>query len=394
MARKNAKQTAKRKNISRVKINKNIVLGSVVLMLLLTVTLLFASYFELLFHLKPNLSNIMHSALEVHFVNVGQGDAILIRLPDEQTVMVDSGPKSAEQDLLHYIDKVFFANSYHKVFNHVVLTHSDSDHSGNMLTILNTYKVINFYRPAIYSQSLESEYIANNPNVTKVNTITYHNIIAKLINLQLSDDINTIFSTSGITIGNEETSYITFLSPNVPSYTGSNAVNNYSPVMMVEFNGQKIMLTGDITSQVELEVVNNHATLDGYLDVDVLKLAHHGSNTSTSALFLESTKPEFAIISVGNNSYGHPSIDVMNRIYDYSINHQSDLHNNVLQTKKMGNIVFYVNPNSTVNYLTIYNANDYLFISWWQVVLATNGMLIVIVAVKGIKFKTSKASNV
>lgn len=70
------------------------------------------------------------------------------------------------------------------------------------------------------------------------------------------------------------------------------------------------------------------------------------------------------------------------------------MHNNVLQTKKMGNIVFYVNPNSTVNYLTIYNANDYLFISWWQVVLATNGMLIVIVAVKGIKFKTSKASNV
>lgn len=390
---KNSK-TYKNKNINKVKFNKNIILSCISLMVLLIVSLFFASYFELLFNLKPNFSKIEASALEVHFVNVGQGDAILINLPDNQTVLVDSGPKSAEKNLLHYIDNIFFSNSKSKTFDHVVLTHSDSDHSGNMLAILNNYKVNNFYRPAIYSETIESSYIESNPHVTKVNTQTYSNIISKLISLEQKDSVFITTSTSGITIGNQENNYITFLSPNVPVYTGSNAVNNYSPVMLVEFNNQKIMLTGDITSQVELEVVNNHATQNGYLDVDVLKLAHHGSNTSTSALLLENTKPEFAVISVGNNSYGHPSAEVINRIYDYSISNNVNLHNNILQTKEKGNIVFYVNPSSQVNYLAIANAHDYLFVSWWQVVVVGNGMLLVIILVKGVRLKTSKASNV
>lgn len=375
----NTKQVKKKKPL--IKVNISLLLFAIVTTILFGVSLFYSSFFETTFKLKPNLNAISQNALQVHFVDVGQGDAILIKFPNQSTMLIDSGPQSAKESLLYYIDNVFFKNQ-NKIFNYVLLTHSDADHSGNMVEVLNNYKVINFLRPKIYSEKLETNI---EPSFKTVNTQVYDNLIKKLQDI----DVNVTFFEGGLTIKEGE-SVITFFSPNLPKYSD---VNNYSPIMVIESYNSKFMLTGDATSLVEQEVLNNYQ--HDILDVDVLKLGHHGSKTSTSIEFLQVVKPEYAVISVAkNNSYGHPSVEVINNIYEYSLNYNSNLKDNILTTGEKGNIIFYANKNNSINFITIDKVFSYLFISWWQVVIVlvvvTDGFIIV----KAIKFKTNKASNI
>ena len=87
------------------------------------------------------------------------------------------------------------------------------------------------------------------------------------------------------------------------------------------------MLTGDITSEVETIMLNNYEK--ELLDVDILKLSHHGSSGSTSYRFLETVTPSKAIISVGNNNYTHPANEVLSRIIEYDNEHHTKLFNNL-----------------------------------------------------------------
>lgn len=380
------KPNHKAKHTGKQKVKKPVLFVGAFVLLILAVSLFFPQTMQNWFSLYPNVSAIENNALEVHFVNVGQGDAILVRLPSGETMMVDSGPANAKDNLLQYIKNVFFHNQTHKVFDYAVLTHSDADHSGNMVSVLNTYPVYNFFRPAIYAEGVETDL---EPSFKVVDTQTYKNVITTLQGKAESGETQVWFYEGGLTISSGGVTYVTFYSPNVPTYSDT---NNFSPIMVIEAYAQKLMLTGDADSSVELEVLNNYSA--ALLDVDVLKLAHHGASTSTSYNFLEVTTPDYAVISVSSdNSYGHPSEETLNNINQYSIANNSNLQNNVLATDEVGNIIFYVNENQQFAYLTIASVNNYLFTDWWVVCLVGMGLVVTVTIGTGVKTKRTKASN-
>lgn len=354
------------------------------LLVVLSVSLLFGSFFEKVFALYPDLSVIQSNALEMHVIDVGQGDAIALKLPDGKTMLVDSGPASAEEEVLFYLQNIFFADDENAKFDYVVLTHSDADHSGNMNIILNTYEVYNFFRPRIYAFEVEEDYEVSD---TVVDTQTYTTLISTVYEKE-QQGMQVWFCEGGLVISGANYS-ISFYSPNIPVYSET---NEYSPIMIVQGYEQKIMLTGDASEEVEREVLNNYDWDE--LDVDVLKLAHHGSDTSTSYDFLQVVQPEYAVISVSaTNSYGHPSEEVLENIHTYSLAEDSDLENNVLMTSKEGNVIFYANENDTITYITIENSYDFLYMDWWVFALSVAGIIVVLFVFRGIRFRKTKASN-
>ena len=366
-----------------MKIKLKFILTYIIFVIVMLISLFFGSSFENWLKLKPNLNDISKSALEVHFVDVGQGDAILIK-NNNKTMLIDSGPAACEKQLLTYIDNVFFRDENSKTFNYVVLTHSDMDHSGNMLTILNNYKVETFFRPKIFVEGLESV----GEKVLYDNSNGYAKIISKLNSLQ-NENVTTVkYAEMGICFGLDDAE-VNILAP-VKNYYSSG--NNYSAVLTVEKYGKKFMFTGDADKTNETEIINNN-NLD-LLDVDVLKIAHHGGADSTSANFLEITTPSYAVISVGtNNVYNHPSSEVLNTISSYNFNKNTTIK--TLQTATVGNILFYVNGENNLKHTTIQSVFDYLFISWWVLVLliiATVTIIaILIILIKWLKVgKTAK----
>ena len=371
--------------MKRKTVDKLIIYGCLTIFLLLT--LIIGGYLEIWLKLKPDMSKINKSALEVHFVDVGEGDATLIRFSSGKTMLIDSGDNVKVKQLTTYIDKVFF-NSHKKVFDYVVLTHSDSDHSGNMDTILDKYKVNNFIRPNILIDGLEN-YLADG-RAKYDNNNEYVSTITKLYSLEKDNKIKVSFAEPDTYIDMGNNAKVHILSPLKAYYT---TTNDYSIVMIVEDNNEKFMLTSDASTDVENDIINSY---DEYvLDVDVLKLGHHGSDTSTSLDWLDTTQPDYAVISVGeDNSYQHPSSAVLDNIEIYNEEHTDKIK--IAQTSILGNIVYYSNSANQLDMFNIDKIGDYLFLSWWVVVI----VLIVVIGVSMFindfinLFNRNKATNV
>lgn len=368
---------------AKARISKVGLFAAVVALIVLSVSLFFAQPLQKAFALYPDLSGIGQDAMEVHFIDVGQGDAIAVRFPNNQTMLVDAGPKSAEEELLYYLDHIFFANDTTPKFDYIVLTHSDADHSGNMQAVLNTYEVYHFFRPDIYALGVDEDYESSD---TVVETQTYINLITTVLQKQeLGMQVWQFYG--GLEISGENQA-IEFYSPNVPNYSD---LNDYSPIMIVQGYDMRVMLTGDATVDVEREVINNYDEAD--LDVDILKLGHHGSDTSTSYEFLEVVKPEYGVISVSeNNSYGHPSEEVLQIVSDYSQTEQSELQNNLLATSELGNIIFYANQQGDLQTLNIENSFAFLYMDWWVFAVSAMGAVCILFATRGVRFKAKLTS--
>lgn len=371
--------------MKRKTVDKLIIYGCLTIFLLLT--LIIGGYLEIWLKLKPDMSKINKSALEVHFVDVGEGDATLIRFSSGKTMLIDSGDNVKVKQLTTYIDKVFF-NSHKKVFDYVVLTHSDCDHSGNMDTILDKYKVNNFIRPNILIDGLEN-YLADG-RAKYDNNNDYVATITKLYSLEKDNKIKVSFAKPDTYIDMGNNAKVHILSPLKPYYT---TTNDYSIVMIVEDNNEKFMLTSDASTDVENDIINSYD--EDVLDVDVLKLGHHGSDTSTSLDWLDITQPDYAVISVGeDNSYQHPSSAVLDNIELYNEEHTDTIK--IAQTSILGNIVYYSNSANQLGMFSIDNIGDYLFLSWWVVVI----VLIVVIGVAMFindfinLFNRNKATNV
>ena len=371
--------------MKRKTVDKLIIYGCLTIFLLLT--LIIGGYLEIWLKLKPDMSKINKSAFEVHFVDVGEGDATLIRFSSGKTMLIDSGDNVKVKQLTTYIDKVFF-NSHKKVFDYVVLTHSDSDHSGNMDTILDKYKVNNFIRPNILIDGLEN-YLADG-RAKYDNNNDYVSTITRLYSLEKENKIKVSFAEPDTYIDMGNNAKVHILSPLKPYYT---TTNDYSIVMIVEDNNEKFMLTGDASTDVENDIINSYD--EDVLDVDVLKLSHHGSDTSTSLDWLDITQPDYAVISVGeDNSYQHPSSAVLDNIEIYNEEHNYKIK--ITQTSILGNIVFYSNNANQLDMFSIDKIGDYLFLPWWVVVI----VLIVVIGISMFindfinLFNRNKATNV
>ena len=300
------------------------------------------------------MEDIDSDALELHFIYVGQGDSTAIRFPDGKTMLIDAGPGSAKNDLLSYLNDVFFSG-HEKVIDYFVITHTDEDHVGGAKTILDAYNVKNVYRPNVLSKSEETV-----PGVKVVTSNVWDNTVTAMSKAQ--NVITIEQDLAGPTYSNPQDPSqdysFTFYGPISANYSD---VNDYSPVMMLENNGVKYMFTGDASENVEEEFLTEYNAYLNTFDVDVLKLGHHGSSTSSSEEFISVVKPEWAIVSCGiDNKYGHPTNETITRL--------TNANSQILRTDISGSILLYQNDDQ-IKYIADFFEPANYYIEWWYIVV-------------------------
>lgn len=273
-----------------------------------------------LYKLTPN-------NLEIYFVDVGQGDCTFIRTPTNRTILIDGGgSRSKEFDvgkktLLPYI----LDRGYTKI-DYVIISHYDQDHVGGILTIINELKVKNII---IGKQFEDSE--------------NYK----KFIEIVQLKKINVKVIERGERINIENDLCLDILWPDSKNKITENALNNNSLVFKLIYKNFSIMFTGDIEKIAEekiLEKIDNNL-----LKSDILKVAHHGSKTSSIQEFIEKVKPKIILIGVGeNNMFGHPNKEVLERLKKMSTK--------IYRTDQNGEITISINSKGKINFINkIYN---------------------------------------
>ena len=241
--------------------------------------------------------------LTVHFIDVGQADCALLECGGEY-MLIDGGNVDDGQLVVSYLEQQGVER-----LESVVCTHAHEDHVGGLPAVLAVYETGAVYAP----------------------TTTYAS--------RCFDDFLYYTDQQGLTVtipspgdtfplGDENRgASVTVLGP-VKSYPDT---NNTSIVLMVQFGDTRFLFTGDMETEAETDMLDHW---EGRMDwnVDVLKVGHHGSSTSTSYRFLYETDPEYAVISCGKgNSYGHPHKEVVSRLKDAGVP--------MLRTDELGTIV-------------------------------------------------------
>lgn len=221
--------------------------------------------------------------LTVRFLNVGQGDAIHILTPDGYELLVDGGPSAA---VLRELAKE--RSFFDRKIDVVVATHPDTDHVAGLVDVLQRYEV-----GMVLETTAEKAAPAAEAFGSAVGAEGSHRSIAR----------------AGQVIQLGASTTVRILSPRGDaSNWRSNAA---SIVLQVQYGETEFILTGDAPSGIEKYLVGDYG--DG-LESEVLKLGHHGSDTSTSQEFLEAVQPQFAVVSAGvDNRYGHPHKEVVVR---------------------------------------------------------------------------------
>lgn len=230
---------------------------------------------------------------KVVFLDVGQGDAILLQSGTQQ-VLVDGGPGMGVLQRLG--EEMPWFDRRIEV---VVLTHPQRDHMEGLLHVLERYEVGMVLLPRAASS-------------TQMQKVWLERIIDKKIPYRFA------WSGQELSLGDLKLNIINpFDAPEAEAATRAN-VNNASVVIRVDYKEMSFLLTGDIEKRVEkivMERIDNEV-----LNVDVLKVGHHGSKSSTMQELIDAVKPQVAVISVGNdNKFGHPHKDVLSRLADIPV---------------------------------------------------------------------------
>lgn len=246
--------------------------------------------------------NSTPTELEVHFIDIGQGDSILVRTPSGKNMLIDSGSGKETDALMYYLSKEGI-----KKFDIVIATHPDEDHIGSMAKIIESYSIDAFYMP---EKSHNTDAFIKMVQSLREKQVTVHKPVADTV------------------LPFDENMELFLLNPSDRVYSDN---NNYSVVAKLTYKNNSFLFTGDIDSEVEKDLVHSFGEK---LNSDVLKLAHHGSASSSSKKFLESVSPTVAIVSAGiDNKYNHPSRDVLMRLKSMNIP--------VYRTDEQGNIIIF-----------------------------------------------------
>ena len=222
--------------------------------------------------------------LHVTFLDVGQGDSILIESPRGKRVLVDGGP-AARAVLRHLDDRSGF---WERDLDLIVLTHGDEDHFAGLVEVARRYTVGGVIQGGFAS---ESPLYAGWEKVLEDKAITTLPALqGQSINLGEPLGLDVLHPPQGYGLGNR---------------------NNSGAVLRLAYGEVSFLLTADIEAEAEAELLRGYASLDS----TVLKVAHHGSNTSSTRAFLRSVSPGIAVVSAGeNNPFGHPSPLAMARL--------------------------------------------------------------------------------
>ena len=244
--------------------------------------------------------------LRVWMLDVGQGDAFFIEFPTGEQWLIDGGPDDA---LLGKLGSVLLP--WDRTLDTVLLTHPDADHVTGLVGVLDRYKVETVYETGVRAHTPFDEAFVERMN---------------------DEEATQVFLRSGdvVSVGDVSISIVWPDDSQEGKYP--EARNNVSINFVLQYGETRVLFTGDAEEIVEAVVGPRVG------DVDVLKIGHHGSLTSTSWKFLQVTDPEVALISLGReNTYGHPHPVILERLVDIGAAiFRTDLHHDVLLTSYGG----------------------------------------------------------
>lgn len=259
---------------------------------------------------------IFPQKLRIFFIDVGQGDSTLIITPDKKTVLIDGGGSDSfdvgEKVLLPYLlDRRILKIDY------VLISHFDTDHCGGILTIMEKVKVKNI---------IISEQAEHSENYERFKKLMIHKKI-RLIEVKKGDKIK---------IGRYSEFKILFPTSRLLS---ENPLNNNSIVAQFNYNNFKMLFTGDIEKLAEQQILK---TEKAEIRADILKVAHHGSKTSSIPEFIKAVRPRIALIGVGkNNTFGHPN--------QQTIKNLENIKCRIYRTDLQGEIIIKIDQKGRMN---------------------------------------------
>lgn len=219
----------------------------------------------------------------IKFIDVGQGEAILIALP-EKTMLIDAGPTGSAPKIAQALQEL----GRDKI-DYLVATHPDGDHIGGMADVISNTQIGTIYAP-------------NKTN----NTATYKKFLTAIQN----NNLHITLAEAGAVIDQTDDYKLEILWPtkdaNFPD------TNDYSVIIKLTVGNKTFLFTGDAPTNAILDANPGH--------IDVLKLSHHGSRTGTNEQLVRKLSPTYAIVSYAlDNSYGHPMQSVMNALHKHSV---------------------------------------------------------------------------
>jgi len=295
------------------------------LIILLSITLImsaFAGCQEWVDWLSPeNTAGTTQSAsvtpsedtLRVSYIDVGQGDSILIQYPNGKVMLIDAAKKKDVGAVVDYLNSRNI-----KTIDYLIATHPHEDHIGGMETVIDTFNIGKVYMPR-----------------KEHDTKTFLNMLEAIERKNLK--IST--AKAGVEIDGTGDCRTYIISPAGNDYE---EINDYSAVVRIEYGGTSFLFMGDAEELIEKEIM---AALPQELSADVLKVGHHGSNTSSSEAFLKAAAPAYAVVSVGkDNEYGHPTKKILKRFGDLNIKlYRTDNDGNVMAVSDGVNVEIYTN---------------------------------------------------
>ena len=245
---------------------------------------------------ETSVSTFSGDTLRVNYIDVGQGDSIFIQLPNNETMLIDAGEAYMSKNVINYLNNLGITK-----IDYVVGTHPHTDHIGGLEEVINTFDIGSIYMPNAISTSK-----------------TYEDLLTTISNKGLK--VKT--AKSGVVILSEDNLKLEFIAPNSDDYSN---LNNYSAVLKLTYLDNTFLFMGDAETLSEDEITSD-------VNADVIKVGHHGSDSSSGIEFVKKVSPEYAIIMVGEgNSYNHP--------YQSIIDRYESVGAKVLRTDLDGNII-------------------------------------------------------
>lgn len=300
------------------KAKKNIVNFRNVVSIILLITLCLSSYFldyDKIFQTYSKETNALvdtnnlDGVLKVHFIDVGQADAILIEQKDN-TMLIDAGEYETRDIVNEYIKKQNISK-----IDYVVATHPHSDHIGAMSSVIDTFDI---------GKVLMSK---------KTHTTNVYKKFLESINKKgIEKTVPQVGETFEIGDAKFE-----IVGPTYDSDYKDNT-NNYSIVLKLTFGNNTFLFTGDAETLSEKDMISKNIDLK----CDVLKVGHHGSDTSTSDSFVKATNPKYAVICVGkDNKYGLPKKSTIDKLNENEIKiYRTDESGTIITISDGNNITF------------------------------------------------------
>lgn len=259
------------------------------------------------------------SDFAVYYLDAGQSDCTIV-ICDDKVLMIDCGTYNQ----LNTIRQSIHSLEIDKI-DYMLITHQHDDHMGSATDLLNDLKVENFIMPKL----------AQSNNVTsKTYNVLINSLDSKNINKIIAQDCKSFMLGEAL---------VEILSP----VTQSNNLNNMSVVLKITYGNTEFLFQGDAESKIENDLLRS----DYDIDVDVLKVGHHGSKTSSTDKYLDATSPQIAIISSGyGNNYGHPNGTILERFEQEGITAFSTFLNGDITVSSDGKIITVYTQNNNEVY--------------------------------------------